>query len=141
MHSETINASAPYSRRELVKWWEARRLRYNLWVGSVGVVAWFLVLCVGSLAVKPGEDFEEPIMMIYWAVHLWPDGERLFFARLDRRHEALPWPPKSRSLQSRIDLLSDPDGTAGNLGRGCLVHHALYREEAGLKRTEPPYPF
>jgi len=47
-----------------VKWWEARRLRYNLLVGSVGVVTWFLVLFVGSLAVKPGEDFEEPFMMI-----------------------------------------------------------------------------
>jgi hypothetical protein len=35
-----------------------------LLVGAVGVVTWFLVLCVGSLAVKPGVDFEEPFMMI-----------------------------------------------------------------------------
>jgi hypothetical protein len=47
-----------------VKWWEARRLRYNLLVGAIGVVTWFLVLCVGSLAVKLGVDFEEPFMMI-----------------------------------------------------------------------------
>jgi hypothetical protein len=33
-------------------------------VGLVGIVTWLLVLCVGSLAVKPGVDFEEPIMMI-----------------------------------------------------------------------------
>ena len=46
-----------------MKWWEARRLRFNLWVGSVGVITWLLVLVVGSLAVKPGADFEEPIMM------------------------------------------------------------------------------
>ena len=38
--------------------------RYNVLVGSVGIVTWLLVLCVGSLAVKPGVDFEEPIMMI-----------------------------------------------------------------------------
>ena len=55
---------APYSRRDLIKWWEARRLRYNLMVGAVGIVTWLLVECVGSLAVKPGVDFEEPILMI-----------------------------------------------------------------------------
>jgi hypothetical protein len=33
-------------------------------VGSVGIVCWLLVLSVGSLAIKPGEDFEEPFMMI-----------------------------------------------------------------------------
>jgi MFS family permease len=65
MASDTASIpSLPYSRRDLVKWWEARRLRYNLMVGAVGIVTWFLVLCVGSLAVKPGVDFEEPIMMI-----------------------------------------------------------------------------
>ena len=63
MSSETATA-APYTKRELIRWWEARRLRYNLMVGAVGVITWFLVLCVGSLAVKPGVDFEEPIMMI-----------------------------------------------------------------------------
>ena len=47
-----------------MKWWEARRLRFNLWIGSVGVATWLLVQFVGSLAVKPGVDFEEPIMMI-----------------------------------------------------------------------------
>jgi hypothetical protein len=33
-------------------------------VGSVGIVTWVFVVCVGSLAVKPGVDFEEPIMMV-----------------------------------------------------------------------------
>jgi hypothetical protein len=66
MPSDAISAiPAPYGRRDLVKWWEARRLRFNVWVGSVGVITWLLVLFVGSLAVKPGEDFEEPFMMIF----------------------------------------------------------------------------
>lgn len=52
------------SRRDVIAWWEAHRLRYNVLVGLVGIVTWLLVLCVGSLAVKPGVDFEEPIMMI-----------------------------------------------------------------------------
>ena len=30
----------------------------------IGVVTWFLVLIAGSAAVKPGEDFKEPIIMI-----------------------------------------------------------------------------
>jgi hypothetical protein len=65
MSSDAVKfLSAPYSRRGLIRWWEARRLRYNLLVGSVGIVTWVLVLFVGSLAVKPGVDFDEPIMMI-----------------------------------------------------------------------------
>lgn len=65
MPTEPADSLRPiYSRRDLVKWWEARRIRYNLLVGGVGVVTWVLVLFVGSLAVKPGVDFEEPFMMI-----------------------------------------------------------------------------
>ena len=62
--SETLNTlSASHSRPGIVRWWEARAPN-NVLVGSVGIVTWLLVLCVGSLAVKPGVDFEEPIMMI-----------------------------------------------------------------------------
>jgi hypothetical protein len=45
-------------------WWEARRLQYNVLVGIVGFVTWWLVAIAGSAAVKPGVDFEEPIAMI-----------------------------------------------------------------------------
>jgi hypothetical protein len=31
----------------------------------VGIVTWILVLVAGSAAVKPGEDFEEPVMMLF----------------------------------------------------------------------------
>ena len=59
MFSATVNPlSEPYSRRNLIKWWETRRLWFNLFVGAVGVVTWILVLFVGSLAVKPGEDVQ-----------------------------------------------------------------------------------
>lgn len=43
---------------------EQRRYRYNRDLLLVGIVSWLLVLIAGSAAVKPGEDFEEPIMMI-----------------------------------------------------------------------------
>jgi hypothetical protein len=51
-------------RMKILRWWESRRLRFNLYVGIVGIVTWFLVLIAGSAAVKPGVDFEEPIAMI-----------------------------------------------------------------------------
>jgi hypothetical protein len=54
-----------YTRSDIVRWWEARRLHFNVDVGVVGVIAWFLVLIAGSAAVKPGEDFEEPLGMIF----------------------------------------------------------------------------
>jgi len=55
---------AEYTRSDIVRWWEARRLHFNVYVGVVGIIAWFLVLIAGSAAVKPGEDFEEPFAMI-----------------------------------------------------------------------------
>lgn len=57
--------SAEYTSPDIVRWWEARRLRFNFYVGAVGVVTWLLVMIAGSAAVKPGEDFEEPLAMIF----------------------------------------------------------------------------
>src|SRR5882672_7604024 len=58
-----FNGESGGTRNDIIRWWEGRRLRYNLYVGLVGFVTWWLVLIAGSAAVKPGEDFEEPIMM------------------------------------------------------------------------------
>jgi len=52
------------TKREIITWWEDRRLRFNLYVGAIGLVTWILVWVAGSAAVKPGVDFEEPILMI-----------------------------------------------------------------------------
>ena len=53
--------AAEFTRTDIVRRWEARRLRFNLYVGTVGLTSWFLVLIAGSAAVKPGVDFEEPL--------------------------------------------------------------------------------
>lgn len=53
------------TRAEIVQWWEGQRFRFNVIVGAVGVASWILVLIAGSAAVKPGEDFEEPIAMLF----------------------------------------------------------------------------
>jgi hypothetical protein len=52
------------SRIAIFRWWERRRPRYNLYVGLIGIVTWFLVIFAGSAAVKPGVDFEEPLAML-----------------------------------------------------------------------------
>jgi hypothetical protein len=52
------------TRSDIWRWWQERRFRYNRDVLLVGVITWLLVLFAGSAAVKPGDDFEEPIMMI-----------------------------------------------------------------------------
>lgn len=56
---------AALTRAGIVRWWEARRLRFNLYVGAIAVVTWFVVMLAGSAAVKPGVDFEEPLAMIF----------------------------------------------------------------------------
>ena len=53
------------SRMDIIGWWEQRRLRFNLYVGLMGFVTWWLVLIAGGAAVKPGVDFEEPLAMIF----------------------------------------------------------------------------
>jgi hypothetical protein len=53
------------TRTQIVRWWEERRLHFNAYVGVVGVISWFLVLIAGSAAVKPGDDFEEPLAMLF----------------------------------------------------------------------------
>ncbi len=52
------------TRKEIWRWWQQRRYRYNRDILGVGIVTWFLALIAGSAAVRPGVDFEEPIMMI-----------------------------------------------------------------------------
>ena len=63
-----FDGPAGSSKREIWHWWQQRRFRYNRDVLLVGIVSWILVLVAGSAAVKPGEDFEEPIMMIFGPV-------------------------------------------------------------------------
>src|SRR5256885_4877561 len=47
------------------------RSAYNVLVGLVGIATWFSVLIYGSMAVKPGIDFDEPLAMslgpVFWA--------------------------------------------------------------------------
>jgi hypothetical protein len=52
------------SRWDLVKWWEARRIRFNLILFIIGIVTFLLTITAGGASVKPGVDFEEPLGLI-----------------------------------------------------------------------------
>ena len=60
--------AAGTTRKDIWRWWEQRRFRYNRDLLLVGMASWILVLVAGSAAVEPGVDFEEPLVMIYGPV-------------------------------------------------------------------------
>ena len=77
--SETLpRGLSVMSRGEIVRWWERRRFRYNILIGAVGFTTWCLVLIAGSAAVKPGVDFEEPMVMLIGPI-LYGIAANLFY--------------------------------------------------------------
>ena len=60
--------SSVSTRGDIIRWWEARRYHFNGFLLAVGFASWLLVMIAGSAAVKPGEDFEEPIGMLFGPV-------------------------------------------------------------------------
>ena len=60
---ELTSESPLTTRGDIIRWWEARRYTFNAFLLAVGFVSWLLVMTAGSAAVKPGEDFEEPMVM------------------------------------------------------------------------------
>jgi hypothetical protein len=58
-------SDSPLSTRgDIIRWWEARRYTFNAFLLAVGFASWLLVMTACSAAVKPGEDFEEPMAML-----------------------------------------------------------------------------
>ena len=51
--------------RDIIFWWEARRIPYNLALGVVGFASLLLVIFAGGAAVSKGEDFEEPLALLF----------------------------------------------------------------------------
>jgi hypothetical protein len=56
------------TRRDIIRWWEARRSHFNGYVLAVGFASWLLVMIAGAAAVKPGVDFEELLAMLFGTV-------------------------------------------------------------------------
>ncbi len=86
-------AASPASRGDVIRWWESRRVAYNLVLLVIGVVAVVAVVGLGGYLVKPGVDFEEPLGILFgvplyaivanvcytfgWIVELWMIGSNL----------------------------------------------------------------
>jgi hypothetical protein len=51
------------TRTDIVRWWEAPRSYFNVYVGVPGDIKWFVILIAGSAVVKPGVDCEEHLAM------------------------------------------------------------------------------
>ena len=52
--------------RDAIRWWEIRRLLFNFLLLIAGVATIGTVLFVGSRLVPPGEDFEEPLGLLFF---------------------------------------------------------------------------
>jgi hypothetical protein len=107
------------TRKEIIAWWEARRFRFNLYLGIVGAIAWFLVLIVGSAAVKPGTDFEEPVAML-----IGP----FIYGFLANICYTIGW----NGFLSRRHFLCGPHRLARGLGCCGMAHDCHHRPQTWL---------
>ena len=55
---------------EAIRWWELRRIPYNLIVGAVGIASVVVMELIGGTIVQPGEDFVEPLGLLLGVVLL-----------------------------------------------------------------------
>jgi hypothetical protein len=56
------------STREIVVWWEIRRIPYNLTLLAVGLASVFAIEWIGGRIVPVGEDFVEPLGLLFGVI-------------------------------------------------------------------------
>jgi hypothetical protein len=121
-------SDSPISTRDdIIRWWEARRYTFNAFLLAVGFASWLLVMTAGSAAVKPGEDFEEPMAMLSGTVISRCNGEHLLHAGMGCGHNLLQRTPTEPTLQIGTDFHGDPRRTARSLGCGSVAHNGVHR--------------
>lgn len=54
--------------RDVIVWWEIRRIPYNLALLAVGLVSVFSVEWIGGRLVPLGEDFVEPLILLFGVI-------------------------------------------------------------------------
>ena len=123
------------TRGEIVRWWEWRRFAFNVLVGIVGVATWFSVLIFGSMAVKLGVDFEEPLGMIL-GPFLWAFLRQcLLHLRMASRRDCLQREASLSAIQNRAYLFACTYCSPGVVGADCMADHSRYWAEDGLAVT------
>ncbi len=60
----TLGEVIPPGVWEIIRWWELRRILYNLAVGVVGLTSVAVMETLGGRIVGPGEDFVEPLALV-----------------------------------------------------------------------------
>ena len=53
---------------DAIVWWEKRRIAFNLILFALGMVSVLVVELIGSHFVKPGEDVEEPLVLLFGVI-------------------------------------------------------------------------
>jgi hypothetical protein len=56
------------STRDVVVWWEIRRIPYDLALLAVGLVSVFAIEWIGGRLVPVGEDFVEPLILLFGVI-------------------------------------------------------------------------
>jgi len=54
--------------RDVVIWWEIRRIPYNVALLIVGTVSVFSIEMIGGRMVRAGEDFVEPLFLLFGVI-------------------------------------------------------------------------
>ena len=52
------------SRSEAIRWWEVRRIPYNLIVGVVGITSIVVMDIIAERILPPGDDLVEPLVLL-----------------------------------------------------------------------------
>jgi hypothetical protein len=127
----------PSTRKDIIRWWEARRLGFNSIIGAVGVASWSLVLVAGSAAVKPGEDFQERLMMIAGPLVYCIFANICYTFGWIVDAVFLHGDATNAAVQVRIDFFGGSYRATRSVGCGGVAHHCVHRTKTRLIASEP----
>jgi hypothetical protein len=63
-----IASEIPSRNLDIIRWWEIRRIPYNLIVGAVGFASIAVFEVVANSMLPPGEDAEEPLALLFGVI-------------------------------------------------------------------------
>jgi hypothetical protein len=63
-----IASEIPTRNLDIIRWWEIRRIPYNLIVGAVGFASIAVFEVVANSILPPGEDAEEPLALLFGVI-------------------------------------------------------------------------
>jgi hypothetical protein len=101
------------------------------------VASWILVLVAGSAAVKPGEDFQEPLMMIAGPLVYCIFANICYTFGWIVDAVFLHGDATNAAVQVRIDFFGGSYRATRSVGCGGVAHHCVHRTKTRLIASEP----